>query len=297
MKNKKASLRVRLPRRADNRIDGGAVSAFIVKHLFIYALGFTTLVPFAWMLSSSLKWDRDVFATPIQWIPDPPRWENYVKVFQEIPFATYYLNSLKIAICVLALQLLTCSMAAFSFTKLHYRGRSFLLLVYIATLMVPSQVTMIPQFMSVRNLGLFNTHTALILLSGFSAFGIFMLVQFFRSIPEELMEAAKIDGANLFTIYWRIMLPLAKPALAALAIMSFIGEFNSFMQPMIYLNSEHLRTVTIGLRSFVTEYASAINLQMAGTVLTLVPVILIYIFAQEQIIQGISFNGGAGVKG
>ena len=147
MKNKKASLRVRLPRRADNRIDGGAVSAFIVKHLFIYALGFTTLVPFAWMLSSSLKWDRDVFATPIQWIPDPPRWENYVKVFQEIPFATYYLNSLKIAICVLALQLLTCSMAAFSFTKLHYRGRSFLLLVYIATLMVPSQVTMIPQFM------------------------------------------------------------------------------------------------------------------------------------------------------
>ncbi|MDR3052111.1 MAG: carbohydrate ABC transporter permease [Oscillospiraceae bacterium] len=294
----------RRPRRARTKPPGSgslrnmrAIVATVCKYVFIVGLSATTVLPFLWMVSSSLKLDRDVFAIPMRWIPSPVHWENYVQVFQKVSFATYYLNTLKIAGAVLILQLLTCTMAAFSFTKLRYPGRSALLIVYIATLMVPSQVTMIPQFIIVRNLGLFNTHGALILLAGFSAFGTFLLVQFFRGIPGELMDACKIDGAGYMVAYWRIILPLSLPALSALGIMSVIGEFNAFMQPMIYLNDEKLRTITLGLRSLVTEYVSAINLQMAGTVMALVPIVAVYVIAQEQIIKGISFNGGAGVKG
>ena len=292
MKAKGRGFSLHLPRTLENQVDYRKLLASAAKHLFIYALAFTTIIPFVWLISSSLKWERDIFAFPIQWIPNPPRWENYAKVFERLPFGLYYLNTLKIALTVLVIQVLTCSMAAFSFTKLRYPGRSVLLVIYIATLMVPSQVTLIPQFIIVRSLKLFNTHLGLILLDGFSAFGIFMLVQFFRGVPNEMMDAAKIDGANLFTTYSRVVMPMSKPALSALAIMSIIGSFNDFMRPMIYLNTDDLRTITLGLRTFVTKYASEINLQMAGTVMALVPILIVYIVAQEQIIRGISFNGG-----
>lgn len=283
-------------RTKDGRVNFGAWIAVFLKYVFILALAFSTIIPFAWMLSSSLKMDKDIFRQPIQWIPIPPRWQNYPDVMKEIPFVTYYGNTLKISCIVLVLQLLTSSMAAFSFTKLHYPGRQVIFMMYLATLMVPSQVTLIPQFLIVRNLGLFNTHAAVILLSGFSAFGVFMLCQFFRGIPNELLEASRIDGAGYLRTYLQIVMPLSKPALSALGIMTFIGEFNSFMNPMIYINSVELRTLTIGLKSLVSEYASQISLQMAGTVMTLVPIILVYIVAQEQIIKGLAFNSVA-VKG
>ena len=278
------------------KVSAGAVIATTVKYIFLPILALSTIIPFAWMLSSSLKMDKDIFLTQIWQIPRPIQWQNYPNVIKEFPFIRYYGNSLKIAVIVLLVQTLTSAMAAFSFTKLDYPGRSVLFMCYLATMMIPSQVTLIPQFMVIRRFGLFNTHAALILLGSFSAFGVFMLCQFFRNIPNELMDAAKIDGAGYGRTFMQIILPLSGPALASLAIMTFIGEMNDFMRPMIYLNTRELRTLTLGLRSLVSEYASQLSLQMAGTVMSLVPILIVYCFAQEQIIKGLAFNGAA-VKG
>jgi multiple sugar transport system permease protein len=195
------------------------------------------LIPFAWMLSSSLKLNKDVFTFPIQWIPVEPRWKNYSDIWTRIPLVTFILNTIKISVIVTFLQLLSSSFAAYAFAKLRFPLRRTLFLGYIATIAVPWQAYMVPQFIMMRSFGLNNTHLAIICLQAFSAFGVFMMKQFYESVPDELREAARIDGMSEYGIWLRIMLPLSKPALSALTIITFVNTWNDFLGPLIYLTT------------------------------------------------------------
>ena len=212
-------------------------------------------------------------------------------MWNDIPFLQYFLNTAKLAIVITLLQLITCSLAAFSFSKLHYPGRDKLFLAYLATMMVPWHAIMIPQFIIVRTLGLFNTHMALILLQAFSAFGVFLLRQNMLSIPDSLIEAAKIDGSSWIRIYATIILPLTKTGLITLAVLTFNNVWNDYMGPMIYLDSKALFTIQIGLASFKQEFSADYGAIMAGTVCSIIPVVILYACAQRQIVEGVAFSG------
>ena len=263
----------------------------IVLYLALILISLIMLVPFAWMLSASLKLNKDVFTYPIQWIPQNPRWQNYVDIWTKIPLGTFILNTAKITIIVTFLQVLSSSFAAYAFSKLRFWGRDLLFISYLMTIAVPWQTYMVPQFILMSKLGLNNTHLALILLQAFSAFGVFMMKQFYQGIPGELCEAARIDGMSEYGIWARIMLPLSKPAIATLIIFTFVGTWNDFLGPMIYLTKTELKTIQIGLRMFITQYSSEYGLIMAGSVVTLIPVLVIFLIMQKNFVQGISVSG------
>lgn len=263
----------------------------IVLYLALILIALIMLVPFAWMLSASLKLNKDVFTYPIQWIPQNPRWQNYVDIWTKIPLGTFILNTAKITIIVTFLQVLSSSFAAYAFSKLRFWGRDLLFISYLMTIAVPWQTYMVPQFILMSKLGLNNTHLALILLQAFSAFGVFMMKQFYQGIPDELCEAARIDGMSEYGIWARIMLPLSKPAIATLIIFTFVGTWNDFLGPMIYLTKTELKTIQIGLRMFITQYSSEYGLIMAGSVVTLIPVLVIFLIMQKNFVQGISVSG------
>lgn len=269
-----------------------------VSKVFIYiVLGLVTitmLFPFLWMLSSSIKLDKDIFAFPIQWIPEKPVWSNYVDIWTRIPLAAFIKNTAKITLIVTFLQLVTSSFAAYAFSKLRFRGRDFLFMAYIATIAVPWQAYMVPQFIMMRNFGLNNTHLAIILLQAFSAFGVFMMRQFYQGIPDSLLEAARIDGMNEYQIYARIMLPLSKPALSTLTIFTFVNTWNDFLGPLLYLTRDELKTIQIGLRMFITQYSAEYGLIMAASVVVLIPVLVVFLSLQKYFVQGIASTG---VKG
>ncbi len=253
--------------------------------------GISMIIPFLWMLSSSFKYNREIFVYPVRWIPETLRFSNYREVWTKIHFLTYYLNTLKLAVAITFGQLLTCSLAAYSFSKLNYRGRDKLFLIYLATMMIPWHAIMIPQFLIVKSVGLFGTSWSIILLQIFSPFGVFLLRQSMLSIPNELSQAARIDGCNEFMIYARIILPLTKAGLATLTIFTFTFVWNDYLGPMIYLDSDKLKTIQLGLTYFRTQYSAEYGLIMAGTVCSLVPLILVYVFAQKYLIDGIAFSG------
>jgi multiple sugar transport system permease protein len=252
------------------------------------------LIPFVWMLSSSLKLNREVFIFPMKWVPENPRWNNYSDIWTKIPLGTFILNTVKLSVIVTVLQLLSSSFAAYAFAKLRFPGRRGLFLGYIATIAVPWQAYMVPQFILMRALGLNNTHLAIICLQAFSAFGVFMMKQFYESIPDELREAAWIDGLSEYGIWLRIMLPLSKPALSTLTIITFVNTWNDFLGPMIYLTRTELKTIQIGLRMFISQYSSEYGLIMAASVVTLIPVLVIFLSLQRYFVQGVAT---AGIKG
>lgn len=223
----------------------------VILYAVLIFISLLMLVPFAWMLSSSLKLDKDVFIVPIQWIPENPQWENYIKIWTKIPLAKFVVNTAKLTVIVTLLQLFTSSFAAYAFAKLNFRYKNALFLAYVATIAVPWQVYMVPQFMMMRSFGLNDTHLAIICLQAFSAFGVFMMRQFYQGIPDELCEAARIDGMSEYQIYGKIMLPLAKPALSTLTIFTFVNTWNDFLGPLIYLKTESKKTLQIGLRMFI----------------------------------------------
>ncbi len=266
----------------------------VLLFLFCLLIGFIMIIPFLWMLSASFKLNTEIFQPQTKWIPDVFRTLNYEKVWKDIAFPQYFFNTAKLAVCITLLQLLTCSLAAYSFSKLHYPGRDKLFLAYLATMMVPWHAIMIPQFIIVKSLGLFNTHMALILLQAFSAFGVFLLRQNMLSIPDSLTEAAKIDGCGWFRTYRTIILPLTKTGLITLAVLTFNTVWNDYMGPMIYLDSDNLYTIQIGLASFRQQYSADYGAIMAGTVSSIIPVILLYALAQKRIVEGVAFTG---VKG
>jgi multiple sugar transport system permease protein len=263
-------------------------------HLLLLAGSVLMLVPFAWMLSTSLKEPSDVFIYPPQWIPQPVQWENYQKTVTVMPFGRFYVNSILQASAVTALQLLTASLAAFAFARLRFRGRDVLFLLYLATMMIPFPVTMIPNFIVMRYLKWIDSFRALILPPSFSAFSTFLLRQYFMSIPLEMDDAARVDGASSFRIWWRIILPLSGPALAALAIFTFLGQWNSFLWPLIVTNSEEMRTLPVGLATFQGQYSVQWHLLMAGSVIAVLPILVIYIAGQKWFVRGITLSGMGG---
>ena len=250
-----------------------------------------TLLPLVWMLSASFKLSTEVFTVPIRWIPETFHWENYLTIWQKIPFALFTFNSFKLTIIVTLIQLLTCSFAAYGFTKCNFRGRDTLFLCYVATIAIPWQIYMLPQYSIMQKLGLVDTHLGYILMQAFAAFGVFLLRQFYQSIPNELLEAARIDGLSEYGSYFRIVLPLAKPAMASLAIFTFVTIWNDFMGPMIYFNSEANKTIPLGIRMFQGQYSSDWQLIMAASVVSLIPVFIMYLFCQRFFVQGIATSG------
>lgn len=252
------------------------------------------LLPFFWMLSASLKLDKDVFVFPVQWIPAEPQWSNYETIWTRIPFLTFFGNTFKLTTIITLLQLATSSFAAYAFAKLEFKGRDVLFMAYIASIAIPWQVYMVPQFIMMRQMGLVNNHLSLILLQAFTAFGVFLLRQFFISIPDEILDAARIDGMSEYGIYFRIMLPLSKPALATLTIFSAVFVWNDFMGPLIYLTKTELKTIQLGLRMFIQQYAADYALIMAAALVSLIPVIVLFLTFQRFFVEGIATTG---VKG
>ncbi|MDE1549329.1 carbohydrate ABC transporter permease [Jeotgalibaca caeni] len=266
----------------------------VLVYTVLIVVMITMLFPFLWMLSSSLKFDREIFTFPIQWIPETPVWSNYQDIWTRIPLATFIKNTAKLTLIVTVLQLLTSSFAAYAFSKLRFKGRDFLFMAYIATIAVPWQAYMVPQFIMMRSLGLNNTHLAIILLQAFSAFGVFMMRQFYQGIPDSLIEAARIDGMNDYQIYAKIMLPLSKPALSSLTIFTFVNTWNDFLGPLLYLTRDELKTIQIGLRMFITQYSAEYALIMAASVVVLIPVLVVFLSLQKYFVEGVAATG---VKG
>jgi multiple sugar transport system permease protein len=273
-------------RNAAGKMIGKAVLVF-----FLILFAFLALIPFAWMLSSSLKLDRDVFRYPIEWIPADPHWENYVTIWQKVSLGVYFKNTAVVAVAVTFMQILTSTFAAYAFAKMRFRGRDALFLAYIGTIAVPWQVYMLPQFIMMRTAGLYDTLWALIVLQSFSAFGVFLMRQFYLSIPNELSEAARIDGLSEYGIWWRIILPLAKPAVVTLLIFTFVNTWNDYMGPLIYLTTDSVKTIQIGLKRFIQQYSSDYHLIMAASLCSLVPVTLAFLFLQRYFIEGIATTG------
>lgn len=269
-------------------------SVNLVIYVVLTGLVIALMVPFFWMVSSSLKQDNQVFSVPIQWIPEEFVWTNYRDIWTRIPMMGYLQNSLYLAVIITALQVLTGSLAAYGFSKVRFPGRDMLFLGYIATIAVPWQAYMVPQYIMMQKMGLTNSFTALILLQAFGAFGVFLMRQYYLTIPDELSEAARIDGLSEYGIWARIILPLSKPALASLALLTFVGTWNDYMGPFIYLTSNRLWTVQLGLRSFVGQFDAEFAMIMTGSVISVVPILIIFLFGQRYFIQGIATSGMKG---
>ncbi len=269
----------------------GTLPFKILMYIILITLLVVTLVPFAWMISASLKANKDVFNFPMEWIPSQPRWQNYSEIWTRIPLMTFLLNTFKLSVIVTFLQVLTSSFAAYAFAKLRFKGHHALFLAYIATIAVPWQAYMVPQFIMMSKMGLNNTHLAIICLQAFSAFGVFMMRQFYMSIPTDLCEAARIDGLSEYGIWLRIMLPNSKPAIATLVIFTFVNTWNDFLGIMIYLTKTELKTIQIGLRMFTTQYTSDFALIMAASVVALIPVLIFFLSLQKQFVQGVASTG------
>ena len=263
----------------------------VVLYAVLIALAVLMLIPFAWMLSASLKLDKDVFIFPIEWIPKNPRWQNYIDIWTKIPLSKFVLNTTKLTIIVTCLQLLTSSFAAYAFAKLDFKYKNLLFMAYISTIAMPWQVYMVPQFIMMRGMGMNDTHMAIICLQAFSAFGVFMMRQFYQGIPDELCEAARIDGMSEYKIYSKIMLPLSKPALSTLTIFTFVATWNDYLGPLIYLKTQEKKTIQLGLKMFISQYSSDYGLIMAGSVLSLIPVLIVFLILQKYFVEGVASTG------
>ena len=275
----------------DSRSGKGVSIGKIILYIVLIALSVFTLIPFVWMISASLKLDREVFTFPMKWIPETFHWENYSLIWSKVPMLMYFKNTAIIAICVTFIQTLTSSFAAYAFAKLRFRGRNVLFMAYISTIAVPWQAYMLPQFILMRSFGLYDRLLAIMVLQAFSAFGVFLMRQFYQNIPNELCEAARIDGLSEYGIWARIMLPLSTAAIATLVIFTFVGTWNDYMGPMIYLTREENKTIQIGLRRFIQENSSDYHLIMAASVVSLIPVSVVFLTLQRYFIEGIATSG------
>jgi ABC-type glycerol-3-phosphate transport system permease component len=252
------------------------------------------LVPLAWMVSTSLKPEADVFLIPIQWIPRRILWRNYPEALHFVPFDTYYFNSIRVTSLAVIGALISSSCVAFAFARLRAPGKTILFIILLSTLMLPEEVTLVPVYLLFKHLGWLDTYKPLIVPSWFggSAFYIFLLRQFYLTLPTDLDDAAKIDGASLFDIYWRIILPLSKPALATVAIFSFFSHWNSFQAPLIYLNTTEKYTIPVGLRLYMSALGNTHwNYLMAATLMSIIPPLIIFFTSQRYFVQGAVLTG------
>jgi multiple sugar transport system permease protein len=263
-------------------------------YVVVVTLGLAFAMPLLWMIVTALKDDPDVFRLPPVWIPRPIRWANFPEALTIIPFGLHMLNTLKIAVPTVIGTLLSCSLVAYGFARIDFPGRNVLFFVCLATMMIPFQVRMIPLYIWFSNLGWLNSYKPLIVPAFFGgAYPIFMLRQFFMTIPQELSDAARIDGCNELVIYWRIVLPLAKPALAVVGLFTFMNSWDNFIGPLIYLNDAKLYPISIALRGFQFEFWEKHLWQymMAASAATIAPVIIIFYLAQRSLVEGITVTG------
>jgi multiple sugar transport system permease protein len=276
-------------RRPARRTRGRRAKIVVTGLLAVVAC--VTLLPFYWMLSSSLRTMETMFSLPIDWIPYPPNWQSYVLAWQAQDFARYFLNSGFVAIAITLANLLLCSLAGYSLTKFHYRGRGIMFFAILSTMMLPLEVTMVPLFLIIKRLDWANTYQGLIVPFLVDGFGVFLMRQYMMSIPRDLIDSARIDGASELRIFWMIVLPLCKPALVALAVFTFREAWDMYIWPLIIITKDSLRTLPLGISLFMSSYGTSWDQLMAIAVLGTLPMILLFFFLQRAFIQGIAATG------
>ena len=252
------------------------------------------LLPFVYMVVTSLETNAQIGSLTPQFIPQPFEWGNYQSVWEQLPIGRFFINSMIVAVAITGCQVITASLAAYAFARLRFPGRGALFAVYLATLIIPFQVTLIPNYILIHYLGWHNTYQGMIAPFVSSVFSTFLLRQFFLTLPADLEEAALLDGAGHFSIYARIVMPLAKPALAALVIFAFLGSWNNFLWPLVVVDTESLKTLPLGIIEFQSQYTIQWNLLMVGASLSLIPVLVVYVIAQRWIVEGIALTGQGG---
>jgi multiple sugar transport system permease protein len=265
----------------------GTIVAFCV----LVGVACITLLPFYWMFSSSLRTMENMFSIPIQWIPDPLNWRSYVLAWQAQDFTRYFFNSGVVAVAITLGNLLLCSLAGYSLTKFHYRGRGVMFVLILSTMMLPLEVTMVPLFLIIKRLDWANSYQGLIVPFLVDGFGVFLMRQFMLNIPKDLIDAARIDGASELRIFWMIVLPLCRPALVALAVFTFREAWDMYIWPLIIITKDSLRTLPLGISLFMSSYGTSWDQLMAIAVLGTLPMILLFFFMQRAFIQGIAATG------
>jgi len=267
----------------------------LLAYSFLATGAVAMAAPFFWMITTSLKEPGAIFSYQRawweDWIPLQFVWQNYVAAWKAVPFARFYMNSLFVSLCVTAGQVVTSALAAYAFARLEFPGRDKIFFGYLATMMVPGAVTMIPVFILLRSLGWIDTYKGVILPGVFTAYGTFLLRQFFLTLPKDLEDAAKIDGCSYFGIFWRIVLPLSKPALATLTTFTFMGSWLNFMWPLIVLNTHEKFTLPVGLSYFQSLHHTDWSYLMAGSLMMILPILVVFIFTQRYFVEGIKLTG------
>ncbi|HLZ63581.1 MAG TPA: carbohydrate ABC transporter permease [Ktedonosporobacter sp.] len=281
-----------------NRVFAKRVGFKVMIFIALTVVALIVIIPFLWMLTTSLKTVTESSTYPPSLLPAVPQWHDYSDVFQAVPFLTYLLNTIFYAACVTIGQYVCCSLAAFAFSRLQFPGRNALFVLYLATILIPTTVTLVPSFIMMKTFGWLDTIWSMTIpgMLG-SAFGTFMLRQYMLSIPRELDDAATVDGASLFYIYWKIILPLCKPALTVLAVITIMTVWNDFVWPLIMLQSDSVTTLTLGLANFTSggsQEFNSIPFNMAASTMTIAPLILVFFFAQRYFIRGIALSGLGG---
>ena len=265
----------------------GNIAAYI-----ILSLGAITMIfPFIWMVSTSLKTHIETIAYPPKLLPETFQWGNYQYVFDTSPFLRFYLNSIFVTVAIVIGQLITCSMGAYAFSRLEFRGRDKIFVGYLATLMIPSQVTLIPTYIIVSKLKWIDTYQAIIVPCLFSAYGTFLLRQFFMTVPKELEESVRIDGGGSYCCFWHIMIPLTKTALITFGTFVFKFAWNNYLWPLLVTNSLNMFTLPLGINFFVGQFTTYYNYMMAAATMAMLPMIIIYLFAQKYFTEGIALSG------
>jgi multiple sugar transport system permease protein len=261
------------------------------KHFILLLVSALMLLPFLWMLRTSLSVSGSVFSDSLRLVPETLRWENYVQAFTIVPFSIFLWNSVKVAAAVVVGQTITCTLAGYAFARLRFPGREFFFWLVLGTLMIPAQVILVPQYIILRDFKMINTHWALIVPALASPFGVFLMRQFFVSMARELEDAAKVDGASIPQFVAFVAFPIARPVIATLAVLAFIGSWGNLLGPLIFLNDLEKATVPLGLFQFGTTYATNWPVLMAATTTSLIPSLLLYLFAQRYIISAYSMAG------
>ena len=260
-------------------------------YVFLVLTAVLMLIPFFWMVLSSLKSESELFALPLKIFPERWRFDNYLTLWNSAPWVTYFLNTLKVTALTILGQVVSCSMAAYGFARLKFKGKNLIFLAFLGSMMIPYQAIMIPKFVIISKLGWADTHISLIVPAIYSAFGILLIYQAFLGIPRSLEEAAKIDGCSHPRIFYEIYFKNSKPGILALVLSVLVGTWNEFLRPLIYINSEELWVLSMGLAKFQGKYMTQWNQVMAGAVLTMLPIILLFLVAQRQFIEGLVMSG------
>ncbi len=265
----------------------------LIIHLVLLTLGAAMVLPFLWMVSTSLKGYHEVFRYPPRWIPDEPQWRNYLEVWKLAPFGRFYVNSTIVAVITTAGQVLTGVLTAYAFARMEFAGRDQIFMLFLATLMVPTQVTLIPTYIVMSRMGWIDSYKSLIVPFLATAFSVFLLRQFFLTIPKELEEASIMDGCSKLRFIFAVIMPLSKPAISSVALFGFLGSWNSYLWPLIVINSNQMRTLPIGLRYFVSQQGggSEWHYLMAASLIVMLPVLIVFFLAQKQFIEGIAKSG------